>query len=151
MATINVNPVALIAGTIGAPIAFGAIGRSFITTKEKIATEAEADSELRRLLRNLAIYNGVVALGLGYAGSRKGISEGWRSAAIGGAIGTGLIAALLGASLVTGPAKVEPKAEETPPPGGVFGAYPRAGGALPAARSAPLQQTWTSAFMGHPR
>ena len=133
--SVTVNPATLIAGTLGAPILGNALGRMFITPKANIATETEADAELRRLIRNFAIYNGVVAVGLGYASSRVK-SEGWRSAAIGGSIGTGLTAALLAAALLTGPA-VEPKPAPQIGPNTGYGYGP----ARPA--------SWTSSVIGY--
>lgn len=119
---LNVNPLALLAGTAAAPLVANAIGRTFITTRG-VESQEQANAELRRLLRNFAIFNAVVAAGLGYGAARGGFSEQWRSAALGGAVGTGLIATLLGAALLTGPSP-----EPALPP-----ATARFAGQLPAA------------------
>lgn len=139
MATINVNPLALIAGTVGVPVAANALGRSFITPKEGITNQNEANAELRRMMRNFAIFNGVVAAGLGLATARAELSAPWRSAALGGAISTGLVAALLGGALVTGPSPEERAPQQPPilPTGG-------SGAQVPTL-------SWVSNLIGYPR
>ena len=112
----QVNPLTLIVGIIGAPALGNTIGRAFITPKENIQGTAERDAEFRRLARNYAIYNGILAAGLGYAATRKGLSENWRSASLGGAISTGILATTLAAALVMGPTVEEP-AKAGPGPG----------------------------------
>lgn len=106
-----IAPLPLVAGLIGAPVLGNAIGRTFITPKEAIASQPEADAELRRLIRSFAIFDAVLALGLGYAAARAPLDTAWRSAALGGAIGAGLLSASLTAALVLGPERAE-----APPP-----------------------------------
>ena len=135
MATINVNPLTLIAGTIGIPIAANALGRTFITPKEPLLNQNEANAELRKMMRNFAIFNGLVAAGLGFATAKADLDSNWKSAALGGAISTGLVAALLGGALVTGPAPAEPP-RQLPTGGGVT--------------QAPTL-SWVSNLIGYPR
>ena len=135
---LTVNPVFLIAGTVGAPIVANAVGRTFITARQP-ATEAEGNAELRRLMGNFALYNGLLAAILGYVAAKAPLEEQWRSAALGGAIGTGLIAALLFAGLLTAP-----KREELAPTGG----RDRLGFAQLGAT--PTTSTWISNLVGFP-
>ena len=118
MANINVNPVTLIAGTIGVPILTNAIGRTFITPKEGVASSAEANAEFRRLARNFAIFNTLAAGGFAYATARAPLSERWQNAALGGAIGTGLLATLLWGALLTAPSAAEAAQPPVQLPGG---------------------------------
>lgn len=132
---LEVSPVPLVAGLLGIPIVGNALGRTFITPKAEITSQAEANAELRRMVRNFALFNGLLAVGLGYA-TAKTDNTGWRSAALGGSIGAGLIATMLGAALVVGP---EP-AQEQPP-----------AQLLPAGGGARIPQGWYSNLIGVPR
>ena len=106
-----VLPVPFVAGMLGTPIAGNAIARTFIQPKENLQSQAEADAELRRLMRNFAIFNAIAAGGLGYLAAKGKLSEGARSAVLGGAIGTGLLAAMMTGALVTGPEVVKAPAQ----------------------------------------
>jgi hypothetical protein len=132
----EVNPVTLIAGLIAVPVVGNAIGRTFIQPKENLQTEQEANAELRRLMKNFAIFNGLMAAGLGYLAARGDVGERWQGAALGGAIGTGLLATMMAGALVTGPSVA-------PTPIGALPARPLGGVALP--RTAP--QTLASMFI----
>ena len=138
MPTINVNPLTLIAGTVGIPIATNALGRTFITPKEPILNQNEANAELRKMMRNFAIFNGLVAAGLGLATAKADLDSNWKSVALGGAISTGLVAALLGGALVTGPSPAE---EARQPP-----RFPVGGGVTQAPTL-----SWVSNLIGYPR
>ena len=106
---IQVNAVPLIAGMLGAPFVANTIARSFITPKENIATEAEADAEFKRMLRNFAIFDALLAVGLGYAAARAtNVGTTARSALFGGALGAGLVATTFAAALISGPSRPEP-------------------------------------------
>ena len=100
--TIAVDPLALIAGTAGVPLVANAIGRAFITPGP-IASQADADAALKRLVRNFGIFNLLLAGGLGYAATQGSLEERTRSAALGGAVGTGILGTLLLAALMTAP------------------------------------------------
>lgn len=102
-AGIRINPFVLVAGAIGIPLIANTLGRGILTPDQ---TAPNADAEFRRLTRNFAIYNALVAAGLGYATSRVG-DERLQSAALGGAIGTAIIAGTLGTALVTQPSQEE--------------------------------------------
>lgn len=99
----KLNPFVLVAGTVGVPLLVNTIGRG-IFTQDPAA--ANADVEFRRISRNFAIYNAVVAAGLAYATTRVK-DERLQSAALGGAIGTALIAGTLGTALLTAPSQEE--------------------------------------------
>ena len=119
MRTYNVNPIALLAGTAAIPLAANALGRAFITPKEGITNQNEANAELRRMFRNFAVFNALAAAGLGYAASRvKNDAPGWQTGALlGGAVGTGLVAAILGGALLIGPASEDPRQPQQLPTG----------------------------------
>lgn len=79
--SMNVNPLALIAGTAGVPILANAVSRSFLTSASPEAS-----------LRNIAMYNALLAAVLGYVATRDKLNTDLRSAALGGAVGAGLLA-----------------------------------------------------------
>lgn len=126
----QVNPLTLIAGIIGTPIVGNTMGRVLMPPKDQPRTQAEADADLRRMMRNFAIFNGILATGLGYAATRKNLSENWRSVTLGGAISTGILAATLTAALVAGP-QVEARAPGPPGTGKLLSA----------------QRSWVSTFV----
>lgn len=103
----NLNPILLIAGTLVAPIATAALGRTFLTIDPK-AKDQEA--EIRSVVGKFALLNGAVAAGLGYGASKAQTNVG-RSAALGGAVGTALIAGLLGSTVVFTPKSDELNAQ----------------------------------------
>lgn len=133
--TIAVNPIALLADTAGIPILTNAIGRTFITQGD-VRTQAEADAALRRQVRNFALFNLLAAAGLGYATARAPLDANWRSAALGGAVGTGTLGVLLLGALLVGP---EPEARVP------VAAFPQ--GIVPPRAAA----TWVSNLVGYPR
>lgn len=128
----DISPAPLVAGMLGVPIVGNALGRRLIAAKADIANDAEANAELRRLLRNFAIFDGLLAIGLGYAASRADVASGWRSVLLGGSIGTGLLSATLAAALLAGP---EAAAQQQPP------------AALPAGTPA-IRPGWYSNIIG---
>ena len=139
---LTVDPVTLMAGAIGLPLLANVVGRTFIAPKDKIATEAEANEEFRRLARNFAIFNALAAAGLGYATAKAPIDAKWKSATLGGAMGTGMLAAMLGGALLTGPSADDKPAQvpvAAPPPVQVL----PAGAYIPAG--------WVSSILGYPR
>lgn len=91
----NVNPIPLIAGIAGVPVLAGLIARPLITLGQPAAVP-----DNMAILRNAAILNAVLTGGLGFAATRSRNAD-VRSAALGGAIGTGLVAALLAAALLS--------------------------------------------------
>jgi hypothetical protein len=127
----NLNPFVLIAGTLAAPIVMGAAGRAVLKFDEAAPNH---EAELRSLITKFALLNAATAAGLGYA-YKKSSTDTWKSAALGGAIGTALIAGVLGSTVLFTPAA--PPAQQPPPPG-----------ALPA--GAPAPSTWVSNLVGYP-
>lgn len=138
MRTFDVNPLALALGTATIPIAANALGRAFIAPKAGPLSQVEANAEFRRIARNFAVFNALAAAGLGYAASRVKDTGGWQTGALlGGAVGTGLVAVVLGGALLTGPSAAAADPAQLPAGGGagaprpaVFGAadligYPR--------------------------
>lgn len=134
---ICVNPIALLAGTAGIPIVVNTIGRAVITPAT-VTTQAQANADLRRMIRNFAIFNFLVAGGLGYAAARVPMGDAAHGAALGGAVGTGILATMLAAALIVGPAPEQP-----PPP--IAAQLPM--GVVPPRAAAP----WVSNLVGYPR
>lgn len=130
----EVNPGFLIGGMVGAPIALNVLGRTFIRPKEDLRSQQEADAENRRLMRDFAIFNALLAGGLGYLAAKGNLSTNWQSGALGGAIATGLLATMLTGALITGPSVKKATEPVLLPPGRV-----------------PLPQTWASPIIGTTR
>ena len=103
MGSVRLNPFILVAGTIALPLVANAIGRG-VFSEDPAA--ADADKESRRLQRNFALFNTAVAAGLGYAAARSE-DERVQSAALGGAIGTAIVAGTLTTSLLSTPSQEE--------------------------------------------
>ena len=103
MGSIRLNPFVLVAGTIGLPLLANAIGRGVIQ-QDPAATDA--GKEARRLDRNFALFNTAAAAGLGYLAARS-TDERVQSAALGGAIGTAIVAGTLATSLFSTPSQEE--------------------------------------------
>lgn len=150
MPSMSVQPIPLALATGAIPLLAGAIGRSFITPKEEIRSQDEANAELRRLGRNFAIFYTLLAAGLGYAAVKTKMPETWKSVVLGGAIGTGLLASALGAGLVFGPSPTPPAPGPVPVGGAMvpFGARPRA--RLPAGVAVYTGPSWISHVLGYP-
>lgn len=133
MPTTTYNPAALLAGAAGVPLLTNAIARTFIAPAP-IQSQEQADSELRRMMTNFALYNAAAALGLGYLAMQTK-DDTTKSIAFGGAAGSLMLATLLGAGLITGP-----KPPETTPVT-----------ALPGTVRVRAPADWVAGLVGLPR
>lgn len=111
MATPVVNPFVLAAGTFAAPLVLGTLGRATISV-DKTAQDKEA--ELRSAILKFSLLNAAAAGLLAY-GSTHTSRPGLRSVALGGAIGSALVAGVLAAT-----ALLTPKATAAPAQNGVL-------------------------------
>ena len=105
----KMNGLALAGGIVGGTVLASLIGKQFVTVDMNARDQY---AEARRIVRNAALLAGASAAGLGLAAGYAGEGPG-ASALLGGAVGTGVIAGLLGAILVQAPDR--PPAPQQPP------------------------------------
>ena len=102
MMKVQVNPFVLVAGALAAPVAIATLGRVLFSPDPKVADQ---EAEARSAIGKFALLGLAGTAGLIYAQGRVQ-NDSAKSAALGGAIGTALMAGTLGAALAFAPPKV---------------------------------------------
>ena len=99
MMKVQVNPFVLVAGALAAPVVIATLGRVLFSPDPKVADQ---EAEARSAIGKFALLGLAGTAGLIYAQGRVQ-NDSAKSAALGGAIGTALMAGTLGAALAFSP------------------------------------------------